>query len=158
MLNDTLAGNIALGQAIDANRINHAIAAANLTDLVQSLPEGVDTPLGHNATQLSGGQRQRLAIARAIYKDAPILLLDEATSALDNASERLVQEAMARLMAGRTTLIVAHRLSTIEHADRVIVMAAGSVVEDGKHADLLQADGLYAQLHQKAKQGPVSPT
>jgi len=158
MLNDTLAGNIALGQAIDANRINHAIAAANLTDLVQSLPEGVDTPLGHNATQLSGGQRQRLAIARAIYKDAPILLLDEATSALDNASERLVQEAMTRLMAGRTTLIVAHRLSTIEHADRVIVMAAGSVVEDGKHADLLQADGLYAQLHQKAKQGPVSPT
>ena len=158
MLNDTLAGNIALGQAIDANRINHAIAAANLTDLVQSLPEGVDTPLGHNATQLSGGQRQRLAIARAIYKDAPILLLDEATSALDNASERLVQEAMTRLMAGRTTLIVAHRLSTIEHADRVIVMAAGSVVEDGKHADLLRADGLYAQLHQKAKQGPVSPT
>jgi len=157
MLNDTLAGNIALGQAIDANRINHAIAAANLTDLVQSLPEGVDTPLGHNATQLSGGQRQRLAIARAIYKDAPILLLDEATSALDNASERLVQEAMTRLMAGRTTLIVAHRLSTIEHADRVIVMAAGSVVEDGKHADLLRADGLYAQLHQKAKQGPVSP-
>jgi len=157
MLNDTLAGNIALGQAIDANRINHAIAAANLTDLVQSLPEGVDTPLGHNATQLSGGQRQRLAIARAIYKDAPILLLDEATSALDNASERLVQEAMTRLMAGRTTLIVAHRLSTIEHADRVIVMAAGSVVEDGKHADLLRAGGLYAQLHQKAKQGPVSP-
>ncbi|MDX1330425.1 MAG: ATP-binding cassette domain-containing protein, partial [Burkholderiaceae bacterium] len=111
-----------------------------------------EAQLGHNATQLSGGQRQRLAIARALYKDAPILLLDEATSALDNASERLVQEAMTRLMKGRTTLIVAHRLSTIEHADRVIVMADGEIKEDGTHASLMQAGGLYTHLHQKAAQ------
>jgi len=96
---------------------------------------------------LSGVKRQRLAIARALYKNAPILLLDEATSALDNASERLVQDALKRLMLGRTTLIVAHRLSTIEHADRVVVMADGGIAEQGTHASLLEANGLYAQMH-----------
>jgi subfamily B ATP-binding cassette protein MsbA len=109
----------------------------------------MDTPLGHNATQLSGGQRQRLAIARALYKDAPILILDEATSALDNESERLVQDALQKLMQGRTTLVIAHRLSTIEHADRVVVMAQGEIVEQGRHADLLMAGGAYAKLHNK---------
>jgi subfamily B ATP-binding cassette protein MsbA len=109
--------------------------------------------LGHNATQLSGGQRQRLAIARALYKDAPILILDEATSALDNESERLVQEALHNLMKGRTTLIIAHRLSTIEHADRVVVMSQGEIVEQGRHADLLHAGGAYAKLHQKGENG-----
>jgi subfamily B ATP-binding cassette protein MsbA len=109
----------------------------------------MDTPLGHNATQLSGGQRQRLAIARALYKDAPILILDEATSALDNESERLVQDALQKLMQGRTTLVIAHRLSTIEHADRVVVMAQGEIVEQGRHADLLLAGGAYAKLHNK---------
>src|SRR6185295_18837831 len=99
-------------------------------------PQGVDTVLGHNATQLSGGQRQRLAIARALYKDAPVLLLDEATSALDTESERLVQEALQRLMRNRTTLIVAHRLSTIQHADRIVVMEHGQIVEQGSHAQL----------------------
>jgi subfamily B ATP-binding cassette protein MsbA len=115
--------------------------------LVATLPNGLNTLLGHNAVSLSGGQRQRLAIARALYKNAPILLLDEATSALDNASERLVQDALKRLMLGRTTLIVAHRLSTIEHADRVVVMADGGIAEQGTHASLLEANGLYAQLH-----------
>ena len=152
MLNDSLAANITLGQAVDVQRLEACIDAANLNDVVLGLPDGVDTQLGHNATQLSGGQRQRLAIARALYKNAPILLLDEATSALDNASERLVQEAMTRLMKGRTTLIVAHRLSTIEHADRVIVMADGEIKEDGTHATLMQAGGLYTHLHQKAAQ------
>ena len=99
--------------------------------------------------QLSGGQRQRLAIARALYKNAPILILDEATSALDNESERLVQEALQRLMKGRTTLIIAHRLSTIEHADRVVVMAQGRIVEQGSHQALLALGGAYARLHHK---------
>ena len=152
MLNDSLAANITLGQTLDRQRLEACIVAANLNDVVRGLPDGVEAQLGHNATQLSGGQRQRLAIARALYKDAPILLLDEATSALDNASERLVQEAMTRLMKGRTTLIVAHRLSTIEHADRVIVMADGEIKEDGTHATLMQAGGLYTHLHQKAAQ------
>jgi ATP-binding cassette, subfamily B, bacterial MsbA len=147
MLNDSLAANIALGQTVDRDRVNAAIQAANLGDMVAALPNGIDQAVGHNATQLSGGQRQRLAIARAIYKDAPILILDEATSALDNESERLVQEALHTLMVGRTTVVIAHRLSTIEHADRVLVMANGGIAEQGTHAELLSADGLYAKLH-----------
>lgn len=147
MFNDSLAYNIAMGSAPDAERLKACVAAANLQDLVASLPQGLDTVTGHNATTLSGGQRQRLAIARALYKDAPILILDEATSALDSASERLVQEALQRLMAGRTTLIIAHRLSTIEHADRTVVLDHGRIVETGAHAELLARGGLYAKLH-----------
>jgi subfamily B ATP-binding cassette protein MsbA len=107
----------------------------------------MDTLIGHNGSQLSGGQRQRLAIARAIYKDAPVLILDEATSALDSESERAVQSALEDLMRGRTTLVIAHRLSTIEHADRVVAMDAGRLVEQGPHAELLARGGLYARLH-----------
>jgi subfamily B ATP-binding cassette protein MsbA len=117
---------------------------------VAAMPHGMDTLVGHNAAELSGGQRQRLAIARALYKNAPILILDEATSALDTGSERLVQQALQRVMKGRTTLVVAHRLSTIEHADRVVVMQHGHIVEQGSHAELLKADGLYARLHTPA--------
>ena len=154
MLNDTLAVNVALGQAVDRERVMQCLQAANLGDHIATLPAGIDTVVGHNATQLSGGQRQRLAIARALYKDAPILILDEATSALDTESERLVQEALQRLMTGRTTLIIAHRLSTIEHADRIAVMAAGRVVEQGTHLELVAKRGLYARLHRMGFDDP----
>ena len=147
MLNDTLAANVALGHTPDRARVQHCLEAANLAQHVATLPAGIDTLVGHNATQLSGGQRQRLAIARALYKDAPVLILDEATSALDTESERLVQEATQRLMRGRTTLIIAHRLSTIEHADRIAVLAGGQLVEQGTHAELVARRGLYARLH-----------
>ena len=151
MLNETVAANISLGTAVDRNRIQQCLDAANLAADIERLPQGMDTVLGHNAAQLSGGQRQRLAIARALYKDAPILILDEATSALDNESERLVQDALQKLMLGRTTLIIAHRLSTIEHADRVVVMQRGLIVEQGRHLELLQAGGIYAKLHHKGE-------
>ena len=151
MLNDTVAANVALGKSIDIDKVQRCLEAANLADHVARLPNGIDTPLGHNATQLSGGQRQRLAIARALYKDAPILILDEATSALDNESERLVQDALQKLMQGRTTLVIAHRLSTIEHADRVVVMEHGQMIEQGRHQDLLLAGGAYAKLHHKGE-------
>jgi subfamily B ATP-binding cassette protein MsbA len=151
MLNDTVAANVCLGHDADPQRIQASLEAANLWAHVAQMPQGMDTLLGHNASQLSGGQRQRLAIARALYKDAPILILDEATSALDNESERLVQDALQKLMQGRTTLIVAHRLSTIEHADRVVVMEQGRIVEEGAPAKLLAQGGPYARLHHRGE-------
>ena len=147
MLNDSIAANVALGREPDRQRVVECLTAANLAGLMAELPQGIDTVVGHNAMQLSGGQRQRLAIARALYKDAPILILDEATSALDTESERAVQEALQRLMQQRTTLVIAHRLSTVLHADRIIVLDAGRVVESGTHDQLLAANGLYAQLY-----------
>jgi subfamily B ATP-binding cassette protein MsbA len=127
--------------------VERALAAAYLTDVIKGLPEGVETNIGDNGMKLSGGQRQRLAIARAIYKDAPILILDEATSALDSESERQVQAALESLMVGRTTLVIAHRLSTIENADRIVVLEQGRVAEQGSHEELLEKNGLYAGLH-----------
>jgi len=147
LFNDSVAANVALGDTVDLARVRDALAGANLLEFVQAMPGGLDAQIGHNGNQLSGGQRQRLAIARAIYKDAPILILDEATSALDSESERAVQSALEVLMKGRTTLVIAHRLSTIEHADRVVAMEHGRIVEQGPHAQLLAAGGLYARLH-----------
>lgn len=153
MLHDSILANVCLGHTVDRQRAQECLEAANLWSHVQSLPQGMDTRVGHNASQLSGGQRQRLAIARALYKDAPVLILDEATSALDNESERLVQEALQRLMQGRTTLIVAHRLSTIEHADRVVVMEHGRIIEEGPPQLLLTRGGAYARLHSRGELG-----
>ncbi|KWR89703.1 lipid A export permease/ATP-binding protein MsbA [Cupriavidus sp. IDO] len=151
LFNDTVAANVAYGvqseSEIDMARVERALAAAYLTETVKGLPEGVNTNIGDNGMKLSGGQRQRLAIARALYKDAPILILDEATSALDSESERQVQAALEELMKGRTTLVIAHRLSTIENADRIAVLDHGRLAEQGTHEQLLAANGLYAGLH-----------
>ena len=151
LFNDSIAANVAYGSAaqggIDRGRVIEALEAANLSALIRELPEGIDSLIGDNGNRLSGGQRQRLAIARAIYKNAPILILDEATSALDSESERQVQDALERLMSGRTTLVIAHRLSTIEHANRIIVLEHGKVIENGTHAELIAHNGMYANLH-----------
>lgn len=147
MFSDTVAANVALGEAPDELRVKAALQAAHLQDWASTLPQGIHTQVGHNANTLSGGQRQRLAIARALYKNAPIVVLDEATSALDTESEQAVKAALAKLTAGRTTLIIAHRLSTIEHADEIIVMHQGRIVERGTHTQLIATSGHYARLH-----------
>jgi ATP-binding cassette, subfamily B, bacterial MsbA len=149
LFDDTIAANIAYGACRGASMadIRAAAEAAFLLPLIDSLPDGFDTRIGENAVKLSGGQRQRLSIARALLKDAPVLLLDEATSALDSESERFIQISLERLMRGRTTFVVAHRLSTIEHADRIVVLDGGRIVETGRHADLLATSGLYASLY-----------
>ncbi|MEO5658880.1 MAG: lipid A export permease/ATP-binding protein MsbA [Polaromonas sp.] len=147
MLNSSISENVALGQAVDRARVTESLRAANLASMLEQLPDGLDTVLGHNAMQLSGGQRQRLAIARALYKDAPILILDEATSALDTESEIAVQEAIRRLTSRRTSLVIAHRLSTIQNADRIIVMDAGRIIESGTHKELLAKNGAFAHLY-----------
>ncbi|TVS05166.1 MAG: ATP-binding cassette domain-containing protein [Cyanobium sp. PLM2.Bin73] len=150
LFNDTVANNIAYGhadgQGASRQEILAAARAANAHGFIEQLSEGYDTLIGENGAMLSGGQRQRIAIARALIKNAPILLLDEATSALDSASEQVVQEALDRLMANRTTMVVAHRLSTVVNADRICVIAGGQVVESGRHSELLARGGVYAGL------------
>jgi subfamily B ATP-binding cassette protein MsbA len=149
LFDDTLAANIAYGRPdVPREAIERAARAAHAWEFIERAPQGLDTPCGENGLNLSGGQRQRIAIARAFLKDAPLLILDEATSALDNESERQVQQALPELMAGRTTLIIAHRMSTIEHADLIVVMDQGRIVEQGRHAELLALGGHYTRLHQ----------
>lgn len=149
LFDDTIANNIAFGALADASRtaVEAAAEAAFVTEFAAELPQGLDTPVGQRGILLSGGQRQRVAIARAVLKDAPVLILDEATSALDTESERHVQRALESLMTGCTTLVIAHRLSTVERADCIVVLQDGAVVEQGTHAELLGRNGTYRSLY-----------
>jgi len=160
LFDDTIAANIAYGAARIASldAVRAAAEAAYLLPFIESLPQGFSTQVGEGAVKLSGGQRQRLSIARALLKNAPILLLDEATSALDSESERFIQSSLERLMRGRTTIVVAHRLSTIERADRIAVLEAGRLVEIGTHRELLARGGLYSHLYRIQFAAPMEAT
>jgi subfamily B ATP-binding cassette protein MsbA len=149
LFNATVAENIAYGilEGADREKIQQVAEDAYAMNFISNMPQGLDTEIGENGVKLSGGQRQRLALARALLKDSPILILDEATSALDTESERYIQAALTRLMQGRTTLVVAHRLSTIENADVILVMDKGQIIEQGSHSELLALGGAYAKLH-----------
>jgi subfamily B ATP-binding cassette protein MsbA len=148
LFDDTVRANIAYGRfGASDEEIEAAARAAAADPFIRALPQGYDTPVGEHGVKLSGGQRQRIAIARAMLKNAPILLLDEATSALDTESERQVQGALKRLMQGRTTVVIAHRLSTVVDADLIYVVDGGRVVEEGSHAELLRRGGAYARLY-----------
>lgn len=149
LFNDTIAANIAYGiePMPDADKIHEAADKAFVSDFADKLPNGLETEIGENGVRLSGGQRQRIAIARAFLKDSPLLILDEATSALDTASERHVQQAIEKLESNRTTLVIAHRLSTVENADRIFVLDHGKITEQGTHQELIQQNGIYANLY-----------
>ncbi|MCP4407772.1 MAG: lipid A export permease/ATP-binding protein MsbA [Gammaproteobacteria bacterium] len=156
LFNDTIANNIAYGQQekVTPERILEVARAAHATEFIDRLPEGLNTLIGENGVLLSGGQRQRLAIARALLKDVPILVLDEATSSLDTEAERGIQDALERLVENRTTLVIAHRLSTVEAADRILVMDGGRIAERGNHAELMAQEGIYAMLYRLQLRDP----
>jgi len=149
LFNDTIAHNIAYGRPgeVSEKEIRASAEAAHAMEFIRDLPDGLESRIGDRGVLLSGGQRQRIAIARAMLRNAPVLILDEATSALDSESERLVQEALEQLMQNRTSLIIAHRLSTVERADRILVLEQGRIVESGSHATLLAKGGVYADLY-----------
>ena len=149
LFNDTIANNLAYGQLRQSSRADllRAAEAAHIIEFVKEMPDGLETIVGDRGVLLSGGQRQRIAIGRALLKDAPVLILDEATSSLDTQSERHIQDALGHLMKDRTTLVIAHRLSTVESADRIIVLDNGNIVESGNHGELLEQGGLYANLY-----------
>jgi ABC-type multidrug transport system fused ATPase/permease subunit len=150
LFDDTVHNNIAYGQGdVSRERVQEAARIAHAAEFVERLPEGYETRIGERGVRLSGGEKQRIAIARAVLRDPPILILDEATSALDAESERLVQDALDRVMKGRTTFVIAHRLSTIVRADRILVLEQGEIVETGTHHQLLEARGVYYRLYQK---------
>jgi ATP-binding cassette subfamily B protein len=147
LFNGTTAENLRMGKpAATEEEMWEALDAANASAFVRRLPEGLHTPLGERGVKLSVGEKQRISIARALLKNPPILILDEATASVDNATERLIQEALDRLMTHRTSFVIAHRLSTVRHADQILVLERGKIVERGQHADLLAQGGLYASL------------
>ena len=158
LFNDTIANNIAYGrrESTTTADIIKAATAAHVMEFVDKLPDGLDTVIGQDGVLLSGGQRQRLAIARAILKNAPILILDEATSALDLESERYIQDALLQMMGHCTTLVVAHRLSTIQKADKILVLEQGKIVEFGSHRELMQNNSRYAKLQKSQFTDPIT--
>ena len=151
LFNDTVRNNLTLGRQTDDEKLWHALDVAQLSDVVRSLPKALDTLIGRNGVRLSGGQRQRLAVARMVLSDPRVVILDEATSALDTTTEQNLHLAMREFLHGRTTLIIAHRLSAVRQADRALVFEGGTIVEDGSHEDLMRNDGLYASLYRHAE-------